>query len=278
MVAKKIRIQPLLAAGLSTALTITLSACGHSSADAADLLRRVKESGTLRVAQTQANPPWNFLDGGKPAGYDVDVANELAKRLGIAKVEFVASNYQSFIAGVQAGRFDAVVAGQTITPERAKQVDFSRPYQVNGISIFVADANSDITGLTDLQGKKIAVTAGTTQAAFAKKSIADADIKTYDNATLGLTEVARGRADAVLASRFQGAFLAAKNNLKVKAAGPLLESEVNGISFAKGSASFKQAVDKALNDMIADGTLTAISRKWLGGLDMTQELAKVPAS
>ncbi|MEU7830306.1 MULTISPECIES: transporter substrate-binding domain-containing protein [unclassified Nonomuraea] len=278
MVAKKIRIQPLLAAGLSTALTITLSACGHSSADAADLLQRVKESGTLRVAQTQANPPWNFLDGGKPAGYDVDVANELAKRLGIAKVEFVASNYQSFIAGVQAGRFDAVVAGQTITPERAKQVDFSRPYEVNGISIFVADANSDITGLTDLQGKKIAVTAGTTQAAFAKKSIADADIKTYDNATLGLTEVARGRADAVLASRFQGAFLAAKNNLKVKAAGPLLESEVNGISFAKGSVSFKQAVDKALNDMIADGTLTAISRKWLGGLDMTQELAKVPAS
>ncbi|WP_219825289.1 transporter substrate-binding domain-containing protein [Nonomuraea typhae] len=262
---------------MTAALMGTLvTGCGSGQADSADLLERVKAAGVLRVAQTQANPPWNFLDGGKPAGYDVDVTNELIKRLGIAKAEFVASNFQSFIAGVQAGRFDAVIAGQTITAERAKQVDFSRPYQVNGISIFVASANMTITGVSDLKGKKVAVTAGTTQAAFAKKSIPGADLKTYENATLGLTEVAGGRADAVLVSRFQGAFLAEKNDLPVKPTGELLESEVNGISFAKGATSFKQAVDKALADMIADGSLAAISRKWLGGLDMTKELAKLP--
>ncbi len=254
-------------------LVIVLAGCGSGPGDG-DLLQRVKAAGVIRVAQTQANPPWNFLENGKPAGYDVDVANELARRMGIAKVEFVASNFQSFIAGVQAGRFDAVVSGQTITDERKKQVDFSRPYEVNGISIFVASA-SGIAGVADLRGKKIAVTAGTTQAAFAKKTIPDADIKTYDNATLGLTEVGRGRADAALCSRFQGAFLAQKNGLAVKPAGPLLESEVNGISFAKGSTAFKQAVDKALGDMISDGTLATISRKWLGGLDMAEELGKV---
>ncbi|WP_433511561.1 transporter substrate-binding domain-containing protein [Nonomuraea sp. CA-143628] len=255
-------------------LVSALVGCGSSQAHG-DLLQRVKAAGVIRVAQTQANPPWNFLENGKPAGYDVDVANELAKRLGIAKVEFVASNFQSFIAGVQAGRFDAVIAGQTITDEREKQVDFSRPYEVNGISIFVANTNTSINGAADLPGKKVAVTAGTTQAAFAKKSIPGADIKTYDNATLGLTEVGSGRADAALVSRFQGAFLAQKNRLAVKPAGPLLESEVNGISFANGSTSFKQAVDKALGDMISDGTLATISRKWLGGLNMAEELGKL---
>ncbi|MEV6041654.1 transporter substrate-binding domain-containing protein [Nonomuraea sp. NPDC052116] len=264
----------ILRLAMIAATTTCLTACG-GQAKSSDLLERVKAAGVIRVAQTQANPPWNFLENGKPAGYDVDVANELAKRLGIAKVEFVASNFQSFIAGVQAGRFDAVIAGQTITDERKKQVDFSRPYQVNGISIFVAGANTSINGVADLKGKKLAVTAGTTQAAFAKKSIPGADIKTYDNATLGLTEVGRGRADAVLVSRFQGAFLAQKNGLAVKPAGPLLESEVNGISFAKGATAFKQAVDQALGDMISDGTLSAISKKWLGGLDMAEQLKGV---
>ncbi|MEV4365276.1 transporter substrate-binding domain-containing protein [Nonomuraea sp. NPDC049625] len=263
----------MIRSSLLVVLVIAVAGCGSGQAKG-DLLQRVKAAGVIRVAQTQANPPWNFLENGKPAGYDVDVANELAKRLGVAKVEFVPSNFQSFIAGVQAGRFDAVISGQTITDERKEQVDFSRPYEVNGISIFVA-AGSGISGVADLKGKKVAVTAGTTQAAFAKKSIPDADIKTYDNATLGLTEVGRGRADAALVSRFQGAFLAQKNSLAVKPAGPLLESEVNGISFAKGSTAFKQAVDQALGDMISDGTLSAISKKWLGGLDMAEQLKGV---
>ncbi|MFI6496786.1 transporter substrate-binding domain-containing protein [Nonomuraea typhae] len=258
---------------VSLLVLVALAGCGGGQGET-DLLQRVKSAGVLRVAQTQANPPWNFLEAGKPAGYDVDVAHELVKRLGIGKVEFVPSNFQNFIPGIKAGRFDAVVSGQTITEERKKQVDFSRPYQVNGISIFVS-GTSAVTGVADLKGKKVAVTAGTTQAAFAEKSIPDADIKTYENATLGLTEVGRGRADAALVSRFQGAFLAEKNGLTVKPAGPLLESEVNGISFAKGSDGFKQAVDKALGDMIADGTLSAISRKWLGGLDMAAELGRL---
>ncbi|MFI9557599.1 transporter substrate-binding domain-containing protein [Nonomuraea endophytica] len=258
---------------LPVLVLVVLAGCSAGQADG-DLLQRVTSAGVLRVAQTQANPPWNFLEAGKPVGYDVDVARELAKRLGIGKVEFVASNFQSFIPGVQAGRFDAVIAGQTITAERGKQVDFSRPYQVNGISIFVA-GTSTVAGVGDLTGKKVAVTAGTTQAEFAKKTIPNADIKTYENATLGLTEVGRGRADAALVSRFQGAFLAEKNGLPVKPAGPLLESEVNGISFAKGSDTFKQAVDKALGEMISDGTLSKISRKWLGGLDMATELGRI---
>lgn len=250
-----------------------------ATAGASGLLAQVRSRGVLRVSNTQANPPWNFLDEkNQVAGYDVDVADELARRMGIGKVEFIQGTFQTFIPGVQADKFDIVVAGQTVTEERKQQVDFSDPYQVNGVSIFVNQANDTITSQADLAGKRIAVTAGGTQETYAREKIPAADVKTYENATLALTDVAIGRADAYLGSRFVGAYLAEKNQLKVKPTPGLLNSEVNAMSFKKGETAFQQAVDAALQGMIADGTLTAISKKWLGGLDMAEELRKLPGS
>lgn len=269
-------IRTLFVMAIVAALGGTVAACSASASS--DVLQRVRDSGTLRVALTQANPPWNFLDkSGRPVGYDVDVAKELAKRMDIDNVEFVASNFKSFIEGVRAGRYDIVISGQTITEERKQQVDFSRPYQVNGISIFASSSDRSLDSLEALQGKVVAVSGGTTQETFATENIPEVRIKTYENATLGLTDLARGNADAMLVSRFQGSYLAKQNGLRVKTVGPLLESEVNAMTFRKGSKEFKRAVDKALGDMIADGTLTRISQKWLGGLDMVPELNALPA-
>jgi len=241
------------------------------------VLERVRNTGTLRVALTEANPPWNFLDAAsQPMGYDVDVANELARRLNVGRVEFIASNFQSFIEGVRANRFDMVISGQTITPPRREQVDFSRPYEVNGVSIFVNAGNRSINGLPDLAGRRVGVSAGTTNEQLAREKIAGADVRTYENATLALTDLGHGGVDAVLVSRFQGSFLADRNRLPIKPVGGLLEREINGMSFKKDSPRLKQAVDKTLAAMIDDGTLSAISRRWLGGLDMAAELRQVP--
>ena len=270
------RFLPLLPGLL--ALVIATTACSTGAQASGDLLDRVRESGTLRVANTQANPPWNFTDeASQPLGYDVDVANELARRLDVAKVEFLPSNFQSFIEGVRADRFDIVISGQTITDERREQVGFSQPYQVNGVSIFVKAGESSIATLADLVGRSVGVSAGTTQEKMAREQIDGADVRTYQNATLALTDLSRGGVDAVLVSRFQGTFLAERNGLPVEPAGELLEREVNGMSFQKDSPRFKQAVDGALAAMIDDGTLTRISERWLGGLDMAAELAKLPA-
>lgn len=269
--------------GHAVALTLVagaLAACtvGADARGGGDLLTQVRDAGTLRVALTQANPPWNFLDeSNQPAGYDVDVARELASRLDIDDVEFIPSTFQNFIEGVRAGRFDIVVSGQTITEERRKQVDFSQPYQVNGISVFVADSNDTLTGPDDLPGRTIAVSSGTTQEAYVREKIPGATAKTYQNATLALTDVARGNADAALVSRFQGAYLASRNDLAVRPAGPLLETEVNGMSFRQNAGTFRTEVDRAITEMIEDGTLSRISKKWLGGLDMADELEKLPA-
>lgn len=270
------RLLPVLSALL--ALLVATSGCSAGPPTSGDLLDRVRESGTLRVANTQANPPWNFLDeASQPTGYDVDVANELARRLGIARVEFLASNFKSFIEGVRADRFDVVISGQTITAERREQVDFSRPYQVNGVSIFVEAGDSSVSSLADLTGRAVAVTAGTTNEKMAREQIDGADVRTYENATLALTDLGRGSVDAMLVSRFQGTFLAERNGLAVKPVGELLEREINAMTFKKDSPRFKQALDEALAAMIDDGTLTEISRRWLGGLDMATELDNLPA-
>ncbi|EIE99850.1 ABC transporter substrate-binding protein [Saccharomonospora glauca] len=262
--------------GLALLLTMASAVLmGCSGGGSTDVLADVRDSGTLRVALTQANPPWNFLDDGKPVGYDVDVAHEVARRIGVDNVEFVASNFQSFIEGVRAERFDIVISGQTITEERKQQVSFSRPYQVNGVAIFVPSGDRSIGSLSDLEDKVVAVSAGTTQEQFAREEIQGAQVKTYQNATLGLTDLARGNADAMLVSRFQGSYLAKQNDLAVKPVGKLLESEVNGMSFRKGSPAFKKEIDKAIASMIADGTLSRISQQWLG-LDMVPELNALP--
>jgi L-cystine transport system substrate-binding protein len=147
---------------------------------------------------------------------------------------------------------------------------------VNGVAIFVKPDNETIRGQADLAGKRIGVTAGSTQEDFVRENIPDAEVLTYENATLALRDVALGRADAALFSRFVGAYLAEQNNLEVVSTPELLNSEVNAMSFRRGEADFKTAVDQALVEMIEDGTLTDISRRWLGGLDMTEELRLLP--
>lgn len=252
---------------------------GASAPAASGLLAQVRSRGVLRVSNTQSSPPWSFRDDKNALiGYDVDVANELAKRLGIGSVEFIQGTFQTFIPGVQTDKWDIVIAGQSVTEERKQQVGFSDPYQVNGVSIFVSQTNTTITSAADLAGKRIAVSAGSTQETYAREKIPNAEVKTYENGTLALSDVGIGRADAYLGSRFVGSYLADKNGLKVKPTPGFLEREVNAMSFKKEETAFKTEVDRAIQSMIDDGTLTTISQKWLGGLDMAQEMKALPAS
>ncbi|MFZ5990202.1 MAG: transporter substrate-binding domain-containing protein [Deinococcota bacterium] len=261
--------------GVATVLLVTGGWVQETQAQGQDLLARVKAAGVLRVANTQASPPWSMIDDNKQlVGFDVDVANELAKRLGIPKVEFVAGRFADFIAGIEANKYDIVIAGQTVTEERKKAVDFSNPYQAISVSVFTRPSRTgQFKSINDLTGKRVAVTAGSTQEKFVREQVPGAIPKTYENGTLALLDVAFGRADAGLFNRFVGSYLAQRNGLLVAPAFDL-GVELNAMSFRKGEAAFKAAVDKALADMIADGTFSAISKKWLGGQDMVAALAK----
>ncbi|HJT02311.1 MAG TPA: transporter substrate-binding domain-containing protein [Pseudonocardiaceae bacterium] len=263
---------------LITALLVIFAfatACGSSAKS--NVLAAAKQRGSLRVALTGTNPPWSLVDeNNESAGFDADIARALATRMGVARVDFVQSNFQNFIPGIQNGKFDLVVSGQTMTKERANQVAFSTPYEVNGVSIFVRQGNNSIAKRDDLAGKRIAVSAGSTQEQLAR-TIPDAQVLIYDNATLALTDVARDRADAWLGSRFVGAYLAQKNRLSIKDVPGYLSLEINAITARLGQQQLIDAVNTGLSSMISDGTFTAISKKWLGGLDMAAEINNLPA-
>lgn len=241
-----------------------------------DVLEQIRADGVLRVSNTQANPPYSFVDeSNNVVGFDVDVAEEIASRMGIDEVEFIVGTFQTFIPGLQSDKWDVVVSGLTITEERQGQVDFSCPYQVNDIAIFVARGIEGIEEEADLAGRRIAVTAGGTQEELANQ-IEGATVLTYDNATLALSDVATGRADAYIGGKFTGAYLAEQSDLDVTPAEGYLSREINAMAFPKGQEELIAAANEALAEMIDDGTLSEISREWLGGLDMVEGLSELP--
>lgn len=264
---------------------VVASELADNSSGKGNLLGKVRDSGTIRVANTQVNPPFSFVDESNDVvGFDVDVTEELADRLGIDKVEYVSGTFQTFIPGLQSDKWDAVIAGLTITEERESQVDFSCPYLVNDISVFAASGSDAADGLDDeedLVGKRVAVTAGGVQEEQVSE-ISGVDVLTYDNATLALRDVDTGRADLYIGAKFTGAYLAEKNDLDVEPVDTQLEgllaSEITAMAFPKGQQELTAAANKALAGMIEDGTLSKLSRDWFAGLDMVKSLEKVECS
>ncbi|MFD0890757.1 hypothetical protein ACFQ08_39945, partial [Streptosporangium algeriense] len=133
-----------------------------------------------------------------------------------------------------------------------------------------------ITGPAHLAGRRIAVSEGTVRAGLTHDRVPGAEVRIHRNAILGLTDLTRGRADAALVSWFQGVHLATRHGLPVTAVGPPLRVCALSMSFGRRSPAFLRAVDGAVGGMIGDGTLTVISRRWLGGLDMAAELRRTP--
>ncbi|CAM2845585.1 transporter substrate-binding domain-containing protein [Paenibacillus sediminis] len=258
-------------------MSVILSACGTKDNNAAqannskgdsNLLEQVKAAGVLKVGMMGTYPPYNFLNDKKEMdGFDADIAKEIAKRLGV-KVEFVAQEFSGMIAGLQAKKFDAVISQMTITPDRQKQMDFTEPYITNEVRIIVRDDNNSITKLEDFKGKKIGVGLGTNDEAYLRNEVlpkvGNFEIKTYDDVNTSLQDLNSGRIDATINNIYALKPIIEKNGFKIKAVGEAIKADKAGIAVRKGNPEFRDALDKALKDMKADGTYNAIFKKWFG--------------
>ena len=258
--------------------------CAQS--DATDLLAEICDKGTLTVSTDPAYPPQSSLNEqtGEYEGFDIDVATEIANRLGV-DVAWEAPAWDVITAGSWNGRWDTTVGSMTPTNDRQEVLYFTEPYNFTPAVVVVpADDESVIDLTTDLDGKKIGVCSGCTYDQFLTKDLAidgyefdfvidDAEISGYDTDTTALQDLANGRLDAVITSvtTAQG-YIDAGNPVKI--VGDPVFYEPLAVGFDKSSDPASQglfeAVDAIVADLHEDGTLTALSEEWYG-LDLTTQ-------
>ncbi|MDB5774337.1 MAG: ABC-type amino acid transport/signal transduction system, periplasmic component/domain protein [Herbaspirillum sp.] len=247
-----------------------------AQAAAADLLDTVKARGTLRVALEGNYPPFDFKDPktGALTGFEVDVANLLASRLGV-KAVFTTTEWSGILAGLGADKFDVIMNQVGITPERQKAFDFSMPYTLSSAQLILRkDETREFKSLDDLKGKKLGLGQGTNFEQKAK-AVPGIDVRTYPGASEYLSDLAAGRLDAALNDSLQVAYLLKNTKLPVKAGAPLGDIDKIGIPFRKDNPKFHAALNKAIEDVLKDGSFKKISMHWFG-VDVSQPPSPLP--
>ncbi|QGU96353.1 transporter substrate-binding domain-containing protein [Clostridium bovifaecis] len=232
------------------------------------LLDEIKKSGKMRVGLMGTYPPYNFLNANNEVdGFDADIAKEVAKRIGV-KAEFITTEWAGIIGGLEKGKFDIVVSQMTITDERKATMDFSKPYIKNSVNVIVREDNEKIKSIEDFKGKKIGVGLGTNDEQYLREvampKVGNFEIVTYNDVITSLMDLNTGRIDATINNMFAIKPQIEKNNLKVKAVGTAIKEDFAGMAIRKENPEFLAALDKALEDMKADGTYKSIFMKWFG--------------
>jgi cystine transport system substrate-binding protein len=250
---------------MGSAAALAVSAALAMPAHAADLLDKVKASGTLRIALEGTYPPFNFKDPktGQLTGYDVDVARLVAARLGL-KPEFVTTEWTSILAGLGAGKYDVIISQVNVTAKREQAFDFSTPYTYSTPQLIVRrNERISYTKLEDLKGKKVGVGQGSVFEQQAK-AVPGVDVKSYPAAPENLQDLAFGRIDAALNDSLMVGYLLKSSQLPIRAGARVGAVERTAVAFQKNNPKFRAAVDKALEQARADGSLKAASIKWFG--------------
>jgi arginine/lysine/histidine/glutamine transport system substrate-binding/permease protein len=219
------------------------------------------EGKILRIANEPAYPPFEFKGtGGKSQGFSIDLMNAIASAANF-KIDYQSIPFDGIIAALQAKRVDAAISSITITEERAKSVDFSRPYFKGGLAITIRNENQDITSFDSLKNKKVAVQIGTTGAAKAKE-ISGAQIRTFDTTPVALQELVNGNVDAVVGDAPVTLYAISTGNLQgLKIVEELLTEEFYGIATPKQSPNLT-LINQGLTTILKNGTYNKIYQKW----------------
>jgi octopine/nopaline transport system substrate-binding protein len=254
---------------------------------------------TVKIATEGAYAPWNFTGaGGKLEGFEIDLANELCARMKV-KCEIVSQDWDGIIPALQAKKYDAIMAGMNITPEREKTISFSRPYAVgsHGWGVlkdsplaklagegkrFNLDKDADAAKAMIeewkplLKGKTIGTQTATVNAQFLEKYLKDTvTIREYKTTEQHDLDLAAGRVDAIFAAHSSLKATTEKPEFKeMVIAGGAVSGDVLGrgvaVGMRKDDTELKTAVDQAIQAAIADGTVQKLSLKWFK-IDMTPQ-------
>jgi len=252
---------------LSLALLL-LTACGSSSGD---MLARIQAKGEIVAAMEGTWAPWTYHDeNDNLVGYDVEVAQKIAEKLGVTAV-FAEGEWDGLLAGLDAGRYDIMANGVDITPERAEKYNFSTPYAYNRTAVIVNSDNNDIQSMEDLKGKHTANTISSTYAQVAEGY--GAEVTGVDDLVQTFELLFSGRIDATLNAEVTFYdYMRAHPDAALKIAVIADDPTEVAIPVPKGddSAALLSAINDAIDELRASGELSALSEKYFG-TDITRK-------
>ena len=272
---KKISRRSFLAAAAVSVAALAMTACGGSASSAASSVASsasseaasastagltTVEAGKLTMATNATFPPYEMTtDSGEIEGIDVDTAKAIAEKLGL-ELQVDDMEFDAALLSVQQGKADIVMAGVTVTDERKAVMDFSDSY-ATGIQSIIVPNDSDIASPDDLAGKKIGTQRGTTGYIYCSDDFGEDSVVAYDSGLTAVQALNNGQVDAVVIDNAPATeYVAANPGLKVLDTS--YAEEDYAIGMAKGSA-LEDAVNKALEELKADGTLQAIVDKYI---------------
>ena len=278
-------MKKLTALLLGTAMVLSLAACGGSastasseaasseaasseetseaassdSADAAELT--TVTAGKLTMSTNAAFPPYEMTaDDGSFEGIDIEVAAAIADKLGL-ELQVDDMDFDAALLAAQNGKSDMVMAGVTVTDERQKVMDFSDTY-AEGIQSVIVPEDSDIASVDDLAGKTIGTQRGTTGYIYCTDDFGEDSVVAYDNGLTAVQALNNGQVDAVVIDNAPAKeFVAANTGLKILDTAYAQEDYAIGV--AKGNTALLDAINGALEELQADGTLQSIVDKYI---------------
>ena len=252
-------------AGLAALLLAVLGLVAACSASGpASTLDQVRDSGVLRVGTEGTYTPFSYHDPAtnELTGYDVDVITAVADKLG-AKPEFVEAPFDALFASLVANRFDVVANQVTRNPEREGLYELSQGYTFSEGVILTRSDDTSITGLSDLKGKTTAQSSTSNWAGVAKE--AGAEVESVEGFTQAVTLVKQGRVDATVNDNLAALeYFTTTGDKAVKVAAQTGDQSEQVFALRQDEPELRAAIDTALGELQADGTLTRISQQYFG--------------
>ena len=266
-----------LAAFGTVAAGAVLAGCGNSNAASTDSSSDAKsdekkgmtliEDGKLSVVAELGFAPFEYMDEktGEPVGFDVDVINAVAEKMGLTASYLPNQKFDTLVPIIkQGGKADVSIAAVTITDERMESVDFSEPYLDSNQAIVVAKGSSETEETLNDASKQVVCQGGTTGDEWIGENLPDAVRVPVDDVTAALTGVQTGLYQAMVVDLPVASYMLAQSFSDLQIVKEIPTGEQYGIAVSKDNPELTQAVNKALEDMKSDGTMKEIETKWFG--------------
>ena len=219
------------------------------------------EGGVLRMGTNATFPPYEYVDeNNEVAGIDADIAAAIADKLGM-ELEITDMAFDSLIPALQSDTIDIVLAGMTVDPERAEQVNFTDSY-ATGVQVIIVPEDSDIASPDDLEGKNIGVQTGTTGDLYCTDDYGQEFVKQFDNGPLAVAALLNGQVDCVVIDNEPAKnYVAANEGLKIL--DTAFANEDYAAALAKEDTELYEQVNTAIQELKEDGTIASIIEKYI---------------